>query len=88
VQGGVESMNVTFDKGMANIEKCFKKFKDNLLYIRKEFVKQIDYYEQINDKMKLHHDTLLKLNYQQHSARESVKRAISSEILVLNVGGF
>ena len=56
-------MNVTFDKGMANIEKCFKKFKDNLLYIRKEFVKQIDYYELINEKLKLHHETLVKLNY-------------------------
>ena len=42
---GINAMNTSFDKSMANIEKCFKKFKDNLLFIRKEFVKQINYYE-------------------------------------------
>ena len=60
---GISSMNASFDKGMANIEKCFMKFKDNLLYIRKEFVKQINYYEQINQKLILHHEHLLKLNF-------------------------
>ena len=44
-------MTFVFDKGMLNIEKCFRKFKENIFYIWKDFIKQINKYYEVHQKM-------------------------------------
>ena len=57
--GGV---NKSLDKGMAHIEKTIKKFKENVHDIRKDFLKQMKCYAEIQQKMKINHSYIQKLN--------------------------